>query len=35
LRHTAALLPGVCGVLAWALAMCLKVKDYKDKSGQK
>lgn len=28
-------IPGVLGLLAWALAMCLKVPDYHDKDGQK
>lgn len=33
LRVLAAWLPGGCGIVAWALAMFLKVKDYKDKEG--
>jgi len=28
IRFAAAGLPGMCGLLAWAMAMCLKVKDY-------
>ena len=34
-RYTAALLPGICGLIAWGLAMCLKIKDYKTEDGKK
>ena len=35
LRFASAGLPGICGLLSWGMAMCLKIKDYKTKDGKK